>query len=149
MEKKACLHCHHLFTPSRNPQQQTCSRRLCQNARKSNWRRAKRKLDPDYRENQNQACKKWRKKNPNYWKRYRETHPRYTDNNRDKQRQRKQMLGKKPFCDKQASQFANSDAYPSKNSIKAGTYQLIPACSRFANSDALIVEISVISNDYQ
>jgi hypothetical protein len=146
-----------LFIPPRNPQQQFCSRRLCQNARKSNWRRAKHKNDPDYRENQNHACKRWRKKNPDYWKQYRSTHPLYTDNNRQQQKQRKQMLGKKSLGGSETSpfangtpQFANSDAYPSKNPVKAGTYQLVPVpCPGFANSDALIVEISVITNGYQ
>ena len=65
--KRACRHCHCLFSPVRNPQQQFCSRRLCQNVRQSTWRREKHKHDPDYRENQNQACKRWRKKNSHYW----------------------------------------------------------------------------------
>jgi hypothetical protein len=144
MEKeRTCLQCHYLFIPVRNPQQRFCSRHLCQNARKSNWRRAKHKLDPAYRDNQNRACKKWRKKNPNYWKHYRNSHPGYTDCNRHKQRQRKQILGKKLLYGSQASQFANSDAL---NPIKNGTYKLIPTSPEFANRDALIVQISCITN---
>jgi hypothetical protein len=124
MEKERfCLQCHCLFIPARNPQQKSCSRRSCQNARKCNWRRAKHKLDPDYRENRNHACKKWRGKNPNYWQQYRQSHPDYTDCNRDKQRRRKQMLGPKLLCGLKASQFANRDA--------------------------LIVEISFITNGLQ
>ncbi|EKE09030.1 MAG: hypothetical protein ACD_16C00223G0009, partial [uncultured bacterium] len=49
-----------------------------------------------------------------------------------------------------ASQFANSDALTHKNSVKAGTYQLIPlSYGEVANSDALIVNISVIPRGYQ
>jgi hypothetical protein len=149
MEKKrACIHCHRLFALVRNPQQQFCSHRLCQNVRKSNWYRAKHKQDSDYRGNQSQACKRWRKKNPNYWKQYRATHPDYTDSNRQKQKQHKQMRRKKPLCS-ETSQFANSDALSEKNSIKTGIYHLMPLTySGFANSDALIVKISIITNGY-
>lgn len=150
--KRACRHCHRLFIPVRNPQQQFCTRRECQNARKSTWRREKHKHDPDYRENQNQASKRWRKKNPDYWKRYRATHPCYTDTNRCKQRQRKQILYKRPESTdpNEESLFANSDALTPNNLVKAGTYQLVPVSSpSFANSDALIVNISVIPKGYQ
>ena len=151
MEKKrACRRCHRLFIPQRNPQQQFCSCRKCQNLRKSAWRREKHKHDSDYRENQNQSCKRWRKKNPEYWKHYRAAHPPYTGGNRYKQRQRKQAFykGPEPPHPSNASQFANSDALTPKNPFKAGTYQLIPLLyDRFANSDALIVKISVIPKD--
>jgi hypothetical protein len=150
--KRACRHCHRLFIPVRNPQQQFCSRSKCQNVRKSTWRREKHKRDPDYRENQNQACKRWRKKNSDYWKRYRADHSSYTEDNRCKQRQRKQALykGPEPPSASKASQFANSDALTHKNLVKAGTYQLIPLpYDGFANSDALIVNISVIPKGYQ
>ena len=149
--KRACRHCHRLFIPVRNPQQQFCSRSKCQNLRKSTWRREKYKHDPDYRENQDHACKRWRKKNSDYWKHYRAAHPDYTEENRCKQKQRKQALYKGPKSpySSNASQFANSDALTLKNPVKAGTYQLIPLpYDGFANSDALIVKISVISNCY-
>lgn len=149
--KRACKHCHRLFIPVRNPQQQFCSRSKCQNVRKSTWRREKLKHDSDYRENQNQACRRWRKKNPHYWKHYRVSHPSYTESNRTKQRRRKQAYkGPEPPYGRKASLFANSDALRTKNPVKAGTYQLIPLPYRgLANSDALIVKISVIPNDYQ
>ena len=145
--KRACKHCHRLFIPVHNPQQQFCSRSKCQNLRKSAWRREKHKHDSDYRENQNQACKRWRKKNPEYWKHYRAAHPPYTEGNRYKQRQRTQAFykGPEPPHPSKASQFANSDALTPKNPFKAGMYQLIPLpYDGFANSDALIVKISVI-----
>jgi len=112
--KRTCRHCHRLFIPVHNPQQQFCSRSKCQNVRKSAWRREKHKRDSDYRENQNQnqACKWWRKKNPEYWKHYRATHSPYTEGNRYKQRQRKQAFykGPEPPHPNKATQFANSDA---------------------------------------
>ncbi len=150
--KRACKNCRCLFIPLHNPQQQFCSRSKCQNVRNSKWRREKQRRDPDYRDNQNQASKRWRKKNPRYWKRYRATHSSYTDDNRCKQRQRKQT-DKGPMPPphfSKASQFANSDALNSKNLFKAGIYQLIPLPrGEFTNSDALIVNISVIPKEYQ
>lgn len=149
--KRACRHCRCLFVPVRNPQQQYCSQSPCQNVRKSKWRQEKYKWDPDYRENQNQAPKRWRKKNPHYWKHYREIRPSYTNDNRYKQRQRKRAYkGPEPPHSRNASQFANSDALTHKNPVKAGTYQLIPLpYGEVANSDALIVKISVIPTGYQ
>jgi hypothetical protein len=142
MERRACQHCHTFFKPLRNPQQRFCSRRVCQNARKAIWRRARLKKDPDYRENQQHACQRWRGRNPVYWKQYRASHPHYTEKNRENQRIHQQKLR---LCNK-ASQFANSDALTANNPLKAGRYQMIPvAYNEFANSDALIVEISVIA----
>jgi len=45
------------FILVRNLQQQFCSRRPCQNVRKSKWRREKHQREPDYLNNQNQASK--------------------------------------------------------------------------------------------
>jgi hypothetical protein len=146
--KRTCRHCRRLFIPVRNTHQKFCNHRKCQNVRKSVWRREKLKHDSDYRENQNQACKRWRKKNPWYWKHYRAAHLPYTEGNRFRQRQRKQAFYKGP--EPPPSQFANSDALTPKNPFKAGTYQLIPLpYNGFANSDALIVEISFIPKGCQ
>lgn len=153
--ERICRHCHGLFIPVRNPRQQFCSQSACQNVRKSVLRREKQKNDRDYQENQNQACKRWRKKNPKYWKAYRETHPEYTEGNRSKQKKRQAMYKEALFkgagspCSGNASLIANSDALPPKSPVKAGRYQLIPFYGKIANSDALIVEISVIQRDYQ
>ena len=110
--KKRCRHCRCLFVAARNPQQKFCSRRLCQNVRKAIWRREKHEHDPDYCANRNQACKRWRRKNPDYWKPYREAHPGYTERNKSKQRQRKQALCRRSRTPDggTAPQFANSDA---------------------------------------
>jgi hypothetical protein len=123
--------------------------------RKSIWRREKQKHDPDYQENQNQACKRWRKKNSSYWKPYRTRHPEYTAVNRSKQKQR-QALRKEaffkegvPLSPDDLPPLANSDALTPRNPVKAGTYQLIPFYGEIANSDALIVTIAVVPRDYQ
>jgi hypothetical protein len=103
----------------------------------------------DYRENQNRATQAWRRKNPSYWRDYREAHPDYAQRNRERQRLYKQQLSALPLKG-DASQFANSDALSQKTSTITGIYKLIPqAAPEFANSDALTVKISVITEGYK
>jgi hypothetical protein len=44
--------------------------------------------DPDYRANQARAKATWRARHPDYWRRYRDTHPTCRDRNRTLQRER-------------------------------------------------------------
>lgn len=39
------------------------------------------KDDPDYKDNQSRAQQLWNKKNPDYWNKYRRSHPKYTERN--------------------------------------------------------------------
>lgn len=55
----------------RNLNQQYCNRADCQRARKREWQRKKRASDPDYRQNQIDAQKRWRERHPDYWPAYR------------------------------------------------------------------------------
>ncbi len=147
MEKRSCKHCHQLFTPARNPHQYVCSRRLCQNVRKTTWRRAKHRQDADYRENQHHAYQIWRENNPEYWKDYRATHPSYTDRNREQQMERNKRTRGPP---RNASLIAKCDALTEKNTVKAGRYQLIPLSGAvIAKCDALLVEISLLTDTSQ
>jgi len=132
--KRTCSHCKETFTIVRNPNQEFCSNRSCQNARKNKWRNKKRKNDADYRANQNEASKRWRKKNPLHLKNYRKTHPAYVEQNRRKQRLRNQRL-----------KIVNSDALSAQPPIRTGIYQMTPYHKDVANSDAFLVELSVIT----
>lgn len=156
MEKKqkSCRHCRRLFTPKRNPHQHYCAQHACQNARKSNWRKQKRSLDSDYKENQQRADQRWRQRHPDYWRNYRQAHPAYTQRNCEQTRlrhQQKQCLNdSEPASKSDALQFAKSDAFLRTemgfNLLKSGTYRLIPAsCPEFAKSDALIVSLAVVA----
>jgi len=139
--QQSCHHCHKLFTIKRNPKQIYCSAKACQNARKNAWRRKKLKRDDDYRANQKIASQKWRQRNRSYWRHYREKHPKYTERNRQQQKQRDELRNKRT-----SRILANSDALLQENDIFSGTYQLIPVnASHLANSDALTVEISLLS----
>lgn len=152
-EQTYCRHCYRSFIPKRNPRQRYCSEQACQNERKRDWRKQKRTLDDDYRENQQQANRQWQQRRPDYWRQYRKANPAYTQRNREQARLRRQQERQRQtpgLPESDASQFAKSDALiPMQtvlNPIKPGTYRLIPASRpEFAKSDALIVTIAVVA----
>lgn len=147
--KNWCHKCKSEFIPKRNPNQQYCSQRACQNERKCQWRKDRLKSDADYKVNQNAATSRWRKKNSSYWKKYRQNNDGYTQNNKYKQKERNLKRYTIKLCQKQATVIANSDALTLKNSIPTGTYSISPYNKVIANSDALIINISVISSSYE
>ena len=79
MDTKRCSSCGQRFEPRRNvPDQQYCSKRACQRARRARWQREKLRHDSDYRLNQAMAQRRWRARHRQYWRRYRLLHPEYT-----------------------------------------------------------------------
>lgn len=146
--KPTCLNCSCIFISKRNPNQQYCSQRQCQNIRKNLWYKNKLSSDPDYRYNHNEACKKWRNNNRSYCSNYRNSHPKYVEQNRSKSKERKRKATAHEQND-DMSQFAKNDALIPKNQIKSGIYQLIPEGREFAKNDALIVNIAIISMNYE
>jgi hypothetical protein len=147
MEACHCSRCNKPFLPKRNKNQSYCSDPPCQNARKNAWRAQKRLTDPDYRENQKSANKRWQEKSANYWQDYRATHPEYTHRDRQQARVRKQRKSQVLAPAKSdASRFAKSDVLIVETPIKTGTYRLVPVMlPGFAKSDALIVKIALIT----
>ena len=72
MKPFRCNACHRIQPVNpRNPKQEYCNRADCQRARKRAWQRKKRATDPDYRQNQIDAHKRWRERHPEYWREYR------------------------------------------------------------------------------
>jgi len=143
-ERRKCKHCQQFFCPRpQNHDQQYCSERDCQRARKRIWQKNKLLSDPDYQTNQSSAQSSWQVKNPNYWSNYRENHPEYVERNREHQRERnlrrrRQDTGRSPI--------AKMDASISERSINSGRYLLSRIdSSLIAKMDALIVEINVVS----
>lgn len=134
-----CKHCHRYFIPNpRAKDQQYCSQKDCQRARKRHWQRQKMKADPDYRQNQKDSQKKWRQGNPDYWREYRKNHPEYRTRNRKKQKDRD--------AKRRVKRLAKMDALASLKQIKAGSYYLIPVSGDLAKMDALMQEIYIIPN---
>lgn len=88
---RCCPYCQQAFRPSpRRRDQAVCSRPRCQARRRSDYRRRKRQLDPEYAEVVRDSRRKWREAHPDYQRRYWQSHPEAADRNREQQRQRDQ-----------------------------------------------------------
>ena len=144
LTKNHCLKCNQPFTVKRNPSQQYCSQDICQNVRKNLWHKVKRSSDPDYQQNHNAACKKWREQNKSYCRKYRERNPKYAERNRQLQHDRDRKLVNK----RHAPHLAKSDALTAIDLVPEGRYRLTPENCNLAKSDALIVNLAVISTGY-
>ena len=149
MDRTRCAACDDLFTPRRNvPDQKYCSKPECQRERRRRWQRQKLKEDPDYRANQAVAQRRWREKNPDYWRRYRRAHPGYTERNREQQHQRNRKRGQAATGPSPPG-IAKMDAYEAQTAVASGTYRLIPVSGRdLAKMDAYLVEMHVLSRGY-
>jgi hypothetical protein len=80
----------------------------------------------------------WVKDNPEYWQQYRETHPDYTERNRQQQQKRNQ---KRVVAD-----IANMDACRANLLFPSGRYLLTAlSTDTIAKMDSWTVEISVLS----
>lgn len=67
-----------------------CSRPECQTQRRRDYRRRKRRTDPEYAEVVRDSRRKWREAHPDYQKNYWQNHPEAAARNRQQQRQRDQ-----------------------------------------------------------
>ena len=89
MPPRYCPYCQTTFQPSpRRPDQRVCSGPDCQNRRRNEYRRNKRRTDPVYAQVVSDSRRKWRQTHPDYQKTYRQSHPEAAARNREQQRQR-------------------------------------------------------------
>ena len=146
--KRVCRCCGGWFAPRVNvANQQYCSRRICQNARRQRWRKQKLLTDPDYKADQYAAQKRWCEKNPDYWKHYRDCHPDYGQRNRNMQKQRNRNRRRPPTDP--GDMIAKRYALNRQKGIKSGLYTLLPVVGQMiAKSDALLVKLDVIAGNY-
>ncbi len=138
--KRSCLCCKKSFKRHHSVRNQRyCGDPGCQKSRKRKWQKEKLAKDSDYRANQAEAQKQWRRRNGGYWKKYRERHPAYTERNRESQRERNRRRRSGP-------EIAKMDELKGKPLIPSGRYRLVPLCTvGIAKMDELIVELGVIS----
>lgn len=138
LPSRLCLACGRLFVP--RPQihnQQFCSNPQCQRERRRRRQAEKRANSPGRRANDAQYCRDWHIKNPDYWKRYRASHPDYAERNRVQQRQRNKA--------RRNGDIAEDDVSLAPP-FMSGLYRLSPvARQEIANDAVWIVEISVLS----
>lgn len=96
MVQRRCRYCEQDFQPSKyQPTQLVCSQPHCQRRRRADYHSQKIAADPEYRQVCRDSPQKWRSRNPDYWRRYREKHPDAVERNRQRQRvrDRKRRLG--------------------------------------------------------
>jgi len=73
MGERRCLYCQQIFQPSKFQRRQAvCGQADCQRRRRADYHRAKIAADPEYREVCRDSPRKWRSRNPDYWKQYRQ-----------------------------------------------------------------------------
>jgi hypothetical protein len=99
------------------------------------WQVARRLSDPDYLKNQADAQSAWARRNPSYWKSYRESHEDYVKRNRDQQQVRN---ARRP---RQAMGAMDITSLP------AGLYELRPIQNgKIAKTNVWTVHLQVISH---
>ncbi len=143
MEKVPCLHCGTFFLP-RNKNQNYCTMKECQKARRAAWQRNKLLRDAEYRESQRISQKKWRRNNRDYWKQYRHNNPEKTAQNRILQRirnKRRTLASSSPAGAKQPL-IAKMDARTFNAAGLSGQYWLVPV---IAKMDAVKIYIHAIT----
>ena len=147
-ERFRCRHCRRIHT-ARVADQKYCGAKVCQRARKREWRLKKYESDPDYRLNQKASTEAWMSKvggAAHYYREYRRRKKAAADNSGKKVKPREP----KKSC--MASLFAgittgsdasaNRDAEVHNSPIKAGRYKMSLAG---ANRDTFWAEIRVIT----
>jgi hypothetical protein len=126
--------------------QEYCNSIACQRARKNEWQRRKMAQDPQYREQQYECQRHWRKNRPldQFQKRYRRQHPHYVQKNREQQqlrnRKRAALLGLLDIVKMDASKSVKSSAY-------FASPTRIEAPGHIANLDALFVQLTVLQKN--
>jgi hypothetical protein len=129
MVKHRCVCCGESFRPCpQTPNQRYCSKRACQQARKRDWQNRKRREDPDYRDNQREAQRRWAGAHGGYWRTWREAHPAYVERNRLLQRKRnaRRRRGRSVGGCGASRGIAKMDAWRPESGFPPGTYRVVP-----------------------
>jgi hypothetical protein len=137
MGERRCRYCEKTFPPSKyQPCQVVCSEVGCQKRRRIEYRQQKLVADEEYRQVCRDSSRKWRGRNRDYWKRYREKHPESVTENREKQkaRDRRQRL----------LQLANNTSALDLKHSAAGVWLLNPAAAELANNNSVSGQVWVI-----
>lgn len=127
-----CSGCGRIFARSpRHPDQSYCSRPECQRIRKARWQKEKMASDVHYRLNQKTSQEEWVRRNPGYWKRYRQSKPEQAGRNRLMQMIRNRRK-------RSPGLIAKMDASETRKILPVGQFYLVPL---IAKMDSLKVNI--------
>jgi len=149
-----CQVCNRHFTPhpKSHHHQKLCGRQSCRRAYKSAWEKARRRESAAYYDCRHASQRQWSQNHPDYWFRYRASHPEYADRNRALQRARDQLKRV------QAANTARSEGSPplakvdrqktAASTINTGFYHLVPiapeSLAKVDRKNSVIVNISVV-----
>lgn len=128
--------------------QQYCNASKCQRARKRAWQKEKMATDTQYGQKHRAAQHQWCKQKPldRYQAQYRQSHPKYVKNNRERQKirnaKRRQLAA---AASAPAELIVKMDA---SSKIESGTYLLTPyamdAFPKIVKMDALLVQLQLL-----
>ena len=146
MESVLCAGCSTFFVP-RNKCQIFCSEPDCQRVRKTLWQKQKRTTDPEYKEEQRLAQKKWLQNNPGYWKDYRRRNPEKADRNRSLQKIRnmKHRQDQTVYNVSKTIGIAKMDARRPREYSLSGQYWLVPTVAKMDAVKIFITSVPVSS----
>jgi len=146
MDSVPCAGCSTFFVP-RNKCQIFCSKPCCQQIRKTLWQKQKLATDPEYKEGQRLAQKKWLQNNPDYWKNYRRRHPEQADRNRSLQKIRnmKSWQDQTIFKLSKTIGIAKMDARKPRGYKLSGQYWLVPAVAKMDAVKIFIASVPINS----
>jgi hypothetical protein len=137
MGERRCVYCQQVFQPSKfQPRQTVCGGADCQRGRRTEYHRKKLTADPEYREVCRDSPRKWRSRNPGYWKQYRQKNPAAAERNRSQQQLRDR---KRRLCN-----LANNTSALDLKHSAAQVWLVGPGAADLANNNSAPAQIWVI-----
>jgi hypothetical protein len=137
MVQRRCRYCEEIFQPSKyQPGQSVCSEPGCQRRRRADYHRQKIATDPEYRQGCRDSPQKWRSRNADYWRRYREKHPAAVERNRQRQHLRDQKRRLRDLAN-------NNSAFDLKHSA-AEVWLLGAGLENLANNNSASAQVRVL-----
>lgn len=149
MSQDICEHCKEPFSRYKNRKNQNyCSKKECQKARKTKWKREKAKKDKSFRHYTRQVNRDWRAKSAGYYKEYRQRNPQKAERNRILQRvrnEKRKTKAQKEMEKVDASKLiAKVDVLKTNNHEVYNEFWLVPV---IAKVDVLKAHILLRSGD--
>ena len=137
MGERRCLYCQEIFQPSKfQPRQAVCGEAECQRKRRTDYHRRKIASDPEYREGCRDSPRKWRARNLEYWKQYRQKNPAAVERNRQQQKLRDR---KRKLCN-----LANNTSALDLKYSAAQVWLIGSSSARLANNNSALSQVWVI-----
>ena len=137
MGERRCRYCQKVFQPSKfQTRQAVCGEAECQRKRRADYHRSKLDSDPEYREGCRDSPRKWRARNPGYWKQYREKTPAAVERNRQRQKFRDQ---KRKLCN-----LANNTSALDLKHSAAQVWLIGSGAAHLANNNSAPAQVWVI-----